>query len=307
VFAEAFNQYSESKDASTAPSKSAAFDRLVAVENTAQELKEKMGMKLGNSRSVHNAPQSKKVPGSEKKNTVEKSNWEKELENETKQGELDKLIKLYKRAVDDNESLYSVIKDFELDLTNEERNVPADFFSMKSCFAGGHGYWKYEFCYKKKITQYHVENGKRTHEITLGVWNIEEHDKWFKTNKFRAAIVKREALMQVSNYYSDGDYCDEIKDKRFVETRLKCRIPEPGESLDLVLLYLEEPSPCRYILYLESFLICDALQTLTPQGLVIDPDSTQAEGQYLEEINELRVRREREEFKTKNIVKNQAE
>lgn len=152
-----------------------------------------------------------------------------------------------------------------------------------------------------------MENGKRTIEITLGVWDADEHDKWFKINRFRAAIMKREALMQVSNYYSNGDYCDEIKDERFVETRLRCRVPEPGEPLDLVLLYLEEPSPCRYILYLESYLICDALQNLTPQGLVIDPDSTQGDGQYLEELNELRVRREKEELRAKNMRKDEAE
>ena len=174
VFAETFNQYSESKDSSTAPSRSAAFDRLVAQENTVQQLREKIAMKLGNSKPVHNPPQSRKTPVSEKKDPVEKPHWEKQLETEAKQEELERLIKLYKRAVDENESLYKVIKDFELDMTPEERNVAADFFSTKSCFIGGHGYWKYEFCYKKKVTysliSYSVNLTLLGYSISCGEW-----------------------------------------------------------------------------------------------------------------------------------------
>ncbi|KAE9552247.1 hypothetical protein FO519_004556 [Halicephalobus sp. NKZ332] len=307
VLVENFDQYSNSKDSSTAPSRSAAFDKLVAAANTYQQFQER-ATKFSDSKPPQNIPQQDKAPVSEKTDTSEKSDWEKQQQEGLEQEDMKRLIKIYLRIEDENESLYRIIKDFEFDRTAEEREVSIDFFTQKNCFVGGQGYWKYEFCYRKKITQYHIENGKRTREIVLGVWNTDEHDRWFKANRKKAVVVNREALIQVSNYYSDGDYCEESGDKRFVETRLKCRIPELGESLDLVLLYIQEPSPCQYVLYLESYLICEALQTLTPQGLVIDPDNTSSKDQYLEEINEVRAKRDKEweELRVKDITKKAA-
>lgn len=42
------------------------------------------------------------------------------------------------------------------------------------CFTGGHGWWKYELCYRTHAKQVHME-GKERQEILLGTWNDEYH------------------------------------------------------------------------------------------------------------------------------------
>ena len=71
----------------------------------------------------------------------------------------------------------------------------------------GTGWWKYEFCYGKRVDQYHEEkDGSRT-SIKLGVFNKEKHLSWLEDNpsKRPKAIIGRK---QVSNMYSDGSYCE---------------------------------------------------------------------------------------------------
>lgn len=42
----------------------------------------------------------------------------------------------------------------------------------------GSGWWKYEFCYGRKVEQYHEERDGTRISILLGQFNAEEHKKW---------------------------------------------------------------------------------------------------------------------------------
>jgi len=143
--------------------------------------------------------------------------------------------------------------------------VVQEFLMGKHCLYGGSGWWKYEFCYGKKVDQYHEENGKRATVINLGVFNQEKHIEWIKANPSKAPRKNIDMRKQVSHLYSDGDWCELADKKRTVEVKLKCK---KSDSPSAVGLYLLEPKTCEYILGVESPLICDILPQANEYGLM---------------------------------------
>jgi len=139
--------------------------------------------------------------------------------------------------------------------------VVKQFLKGDYCLYGGSGWWKYEFCYGKKVDQYHEEGGGKKTVINLGQYSEEDHLAWLETHpskKPKEGINRK----QVSIFYSNGELCDLTGKPRQIEVKLKCKA---ADSPSTVSLYLLEPKTCEYILGVESPLVCDLLPHADPQ------------------------------------------
>ncbi|XP_022251651.1 endoplasmic reticulum lectin 1-like isoform X2 [Limulus polyphemus] len=140
-----------------------------------------------------------------------------------------------------------------------------DFLNGDYCLYGGSGWWKYEFCYGKKVEQYHEEkSGSRT-TILLGQWNSKNHLAWIRANPQKRP-KQGKVHRHVSQLYSGGAICEETGKPRQVEVKLKCK--DIKGHPDSVSLYLLEPKTCEYILGVESPIICSLLQRTDENGLI---------------------------------------
>jgi len=138
--------------------------------------------------------------------------------------------------------------------------VVKQFLKGEYCLYGGSGWWKYEFCYGKKVDQYHEEgNGKKT-VINLGVYKEEDHLAWLEKHPSKKP-KQGDARKQVSIFYSQGEICDLTGKPRQIEVKLKCKA---ADSPSTVSLYLLEPKTCEYVLGVESPLVCDLLPHADP-------------------------------------------
>ncbi|XP_023229503.1 endoplasmic reticulum lectin 1-like isoform X2 [Centruroides sculpturatus] len=148
--------------------------------------------------------------------------------------------------------------------TPHDEKIIQDFLNGDYCLHGGSGWWKYEFCYGKKVEQYHEEKNKQRTVILLGSWKVGHHLEWLKKNPSKRP---KEGLIprQVSHFYSEGTICDITGKPRQTEVRLKCK--EIKGHPDVVSLYLNEPKYCEYVLGVESPIICPLLETVDRDGL----------------------------------------
>lgn len=142
-------------------------------------------------------------------------------------------------------------------LPQPDNLLTASFLSGEYCLVGGgSGWWKFEFCYGKQVTQFHQEaNGPRIN-ILLGKWVKEAHISW-KKDKWAGDGY-------TDHFYSGGDVCDLTGKPRNVQVRLKCK---ESTHLQEVALSLTEPSACEYILRVESPIICPLLEKVDEHGL----------------------------------------
>lgn len=165
--------------------------------------------------------------------------------------------------------------------------VVKEFLVGDYCLYGGSGWWKYEFCYGKKVEQYHQEGTERKTVISLGTFDKELHLQWLKENpsKRPKPLASRK---HVSHFYSNGDICDVTRkyrrdgyfyvtsfcfnfDVKFsekprqLEVKLKCK---RSDSPSTVSLYLLEPRTCEYVLGIESPLVCDIIHLADNDGLM---------------------------------------
>lgn len=148
--------------------------------------------------------------------------------------------------------------------------VVKEFLKGEYCLYGGSGWWKYEFCYGKKVDQYHEEGGGKRTVVRLGQFKEGDHLNWLEEHPSKKPKQK-DARKQVSHFYSGGDICDVTGNPRQIEVKMKCK---HADSPSTVSLYLLEPKICEYVLGVESPLVCDLLshaddQTgLFPSGLM---------------------------------------
>jgi len=138
--------------------------------------------------------------------------------------------------------------------------VVKEFLKGEYCLYGGSGWWKYEFCYGKKVDQYHEEAGGQRTVVRLGEFNEAAHLKWLDEHPTKRPKVK-EARKQVSIFYSGGEICDVTGKPRKIEVKMKCK---QADSPSTVSLYLLEPKICEYVLGVESPLVCDILPHVDP-------------------------------------------
>lgn len=73
----------------------------------------------------------------------------------------------------------------------------------------------------------------------------------------------------VTHFYHDGTICDKTGEKRQTEVKLKCGGIN-SLSPSAVSMFLLEPEICKYVLTIESKLICDILKAVDDDGLVPD-------------------------------------
>lgn len=138
--------------------------------------------------------------------------------------------------------------------------VVKEFLKGEYCLYGGSGWWKYEFCYGKKVDQYHEEAGGQRTVVRLGEFNEAAHLKWLEEHPTKRPKIK-EARKQVSIFYSGGEICDVTGKPRKIEVKMKCK---QADSPSTVSLYLLEPKICEYVLGVESPLVCDILPHVDP-------------------------------------------
>lgn len=137
-----------------------------------------------------------------------------------------------------------------------------DFLAGSHCLTGGAGWWKYEFCYGKRVSQFHEEKGKERISILLGTWDHKAHVTWLDKHPERKP---GRTPRYVTHFYGSGDTCDLTGKPRTVEVLLKCR--QAKGNLDSVSLYLLEPRTCEYILGVESALVCSFLDKVDEYAL----------------------------------------
>lgn len=177
--------------------------------------------------------------------------------------EIEELIKLSNKAKEEawKETNRQPIKPLM------DPEVVKEFLRGEYCLYGGSGWWKYEFCYGKKVDQYHQEDQNKRTVINLGHFDEAKHLQWIKNypNKKPKPVETRK---HVSHFYSGGDHCDLTQAPRHLEVKLKCK---KADSPSAVTLYLLEPKPCEYVLGVESPLVCDILPHADPNtGLIPD-------------------------------------
>ncbi|XP_050036580.1 endoplasmic reticulum lectin 1 [Dermacentor andersoni] len=137
-----------------------------------------------------------------------------------------------------------------------------DFLAGSHCLTGGAGWWKYEFCYGQRVSQFHEEKGKERTSILLGIWDHQAHLTWLDQHPERKPGRTPRYL---THFYGSGDTCDLTGKPRTVEVLLKCR--QAKGNLDSVSLYLLEPRTCEYILGVESAIVCSLLEKVDEYGL----------------------------------------
>ncbi|XP_053374149.1 endoplasmic reticulum lectin 1-like isoform X2 [Mercenaria mercenaria] len=162
--------------------------------------------------------------------------------------------------------IYEENKPVKVDTTigkEADKQLLRDFLNGDYCIHGGGGWWKHEFCYNKHAKQYHEETGSVT-TILLGHWNKQKHLDWLEKNPAKKPKGPQ-SRKQISLYYSGGDICDLTNLPRHVEVKLKCL--QNQKQPHAVAIYLVEPSPCEYVLGVESTLFCGLLEQADDNGL----------------------------------------
>ncbi|KAI6646583.1 Endoplasmic reticulum lectin 1 [Oopsacas minuta] len=140
-------------------------------------------------------------------------------------------------------------------------NMAERFLAGEICLQGGtSGWWKYEFCYKDYVRQFH-EDKTTSQEIVLGIWDEKAHIKWFEENESSSKLVSQSTVL---HYYIGGEMCQATGKARAVVVKMKCLL---SGSMEQVALYLEEPRVCEYQLTVESNLFCDMIRNIGDYGL----------------------------------------
>ena len=130
----------------------------------------------------------------------------------------------------------------------------------------------------------------------LGYFDEDLHKQWLDEHESKKPkpIEKRNHL---SHFYQGGQLCELTGEKRQTEVKLKCL---EGDSSTSVSLYLMEPSTCKYVLGVESPLICDILPIVDEYGLVPKDknigDATAASKEDRIFVDDIEIRFENDQF-----------
>lgn len=149
-----------------------------------------------------------------------------------------------------------------------DQKLVEDFLNGDYCLHGGSGWWKYEFCYGRKVEQYHENRDGSKIVNLLGVFSAEEHRRWMKKNPEKQYRLGKR---YVSHFYSGGTTCDVTGNPRQVEVKLKCKETDSPSS---VTIYLLEPETCEYTLGVETSIVCPLLRHADDLGLFTLPEGT---------------------------------
>uniref|UniRef100_A0A5K3F859 Endoplasmic reticulum lectin 1 n=1 Tax=Mesocestoides corti TaxID=53468 RepID=A0A5K3F859_MESCO len=150
------------------------------------------------------------------------------------------------------------------DLRLTQKRELQSFMSGETCLTGDAGWWRHEVCYGSRVTQYHEdpESGERI-EIVLGKWDEAVHLEWVRKSRLRKPSLPAEKRNKLTQFYGQGDFCEEIKAHRTVRLSFVCQ----RKISTAVQLSFSEPTVCQYSINLESPLFCDLLRQADDDGL----------------------------------------
>ncbi|KAL5962156.1 Endoplasmic reticulum lectin 1 [Taenia solium] len=191
---------------------------------------------------------------------------ETELANEkVKQADTQEVVERVETLPQSKSGLAVVNKKVLNELRLDQQRELQSFLDGETCLTGGAGWWRHEVCYGGRITQYHEdpETGERT-EIVLGKWDKAAHLHWVGQSPLRKPQVPVDKRFKLTQFYDNGDFCEEIKAPRSVRLSFVCQ----RKVSTVVQLSFSEPSTCQYSISLESPLFCDLLKQVTDDGLL---------------------------------------
>ncbi|XP_043718805.1 protein OS-9 homolog isoform X2 [Telopea speciosissima] len=122
------------------------------------------------------------------------------------------------------------------------------------CLVRHEGWWSYEFCYQKKLRQFHLEDEKAVQEFILGVYDAESTAA-FNHNLTDVSTLKDPRSKDASqryhaHQYTNGTICDLTNDPRETEVRFVC-----SESR-VMISSITELSTCKYALTIQWPMLC---------------------------------------------------
>ena len=157
--------------------------------------------------------------------------------------------------------------------TAEERSVlteqKLDTAHEHGCFYRVEGWWTYEFCYKKRVRQYHQEGagpgpadpgpGAAESEFSLGAFDAEATG--LKAARDAAAASDPSRLQSLTDaerahthVFTGGTPCDLTNLERETEVVFKCA---PGIDAAPTVAAVAEPATCRYSLVFATPAACE--------------------------------------------------
>ncbi|KAI4377318.1 hypothetical protein MLD38_014967 [Melastoma candidum] len=122
------------------------------------------------------------------------------------------------------------------------------------CFLRQEGWWSYEFCYNKKIRQFHQEDEKVVQEYILG-YHDPEATLAYNENLSDISTLKDPRSKDASqryhaHQYTNGTTCDLTNQPRETEVRFVCSEPR------VMISSITELSTCRYALTVQCPMLC---------------------------------------------------
>ncbi|KAH9624414.1 hypothetical protein KSS87_003433 [Heliosperma pusillum] len=124
----------------------------------------------------------------------------------------------------------------------------------EECLFRIEGWWTYEFCYKKRLRQLHLEDDKIVQEFVLGVYDPEATEA-YNQNLSDVSILKDPHSKDASrryhaHQYTNGTACDLTNQPRETEARFVC---SEGNAM---ISSITELATCKYALTVHSRMLC---------------------------------------------------
>ncbi|KAF8033881.1 hypothetical protein BT93_C0223 [Corymbia citriodora subsp. variegata] len=122
------------------------------------------------------------------------------------------------------------------------------------CLIRQEGWWSYEFCYHRKIRQFHREDDQVVQEFILGYYDSEATSA-FNQNLSDVSTLKDPRSKDASqryhaHQYTNGTTCDLTNQPRETEVRFVCSEPRA------MITSFTELSTCKYALTIQSPMLC---------------------------------------------------
>ncbi|CEF67051.1 Endoplasmic reticulum lectin 1 [Strongyloides ratti] len=147
--------------------------------------------------------------------------------------------------------------------------IRRNFFNGEQCITGGKGWWRHRFCLESHIEQYHGKPGDHDYKVlNLGFFDISSHIKWVSADKSRLPITDDGKVIQVRQLYVGGNVCDENKQARQTEVRIRCDKNLYNKRSEAIQLFMEEPTQCKYILTIISGTFCNRMNDFIQYGYI---------------------------------------
>lgn len=135
--------------------------------------------------------------------------------------------------------------------------TPDDLLEMlkDQCLLRYESWWAYEFCYKGKLRQVHMEDKKLVQEFVLGVYDVEAtaalHRNSPDVSLQKDPRSKTAAQRYHAHLYTNGTICDLTNEPRETEVRFMC-----SESKQPSINSIKEVSTCKYVLIVHCPKLC---------------------------------------------------